>query len=114
MSPTIRVATLEDLAAILALYRQPGLDDAVFIHVWNDAGFVTDLGGDALGGLLPTWAWRTTDLIVDRRRLDLNALPGGAFSIRVGVYNRATGQRYALTGAPGIDDAYVVGEVGQR
>ncbi len=114
---TLRAASVSADGALelrWAALRQPGLDDAVFIHIWNDAGFVTDIGGDALGGLLPTWAWRPADLIIDRRRLDLSTLPAGALTIRVGVYNRATGQRYALTGAVGIDDALIVGEIGLR
>jgi len=93
-----------------AALRQPDRDAAVFIHLWRDGAFVTDIGGDALGGLLPVWAWRPGALIIDRRALppELVAVPG--LSIRVGLYNRVTGERYALEGAEGEDEAFVIAD----
>ncbi|MBL8095864.1 MAG: hypothetical protein JNL73_16935 [Anaerolineales bacterium] len=89
--------------------RAPGPDDALFIHIWSGGVFVADVGGDALGGLIPLWTWRPGDLIIDRRRLDLSRLAAGSdTTIRVGIYNRLTGERYPLVGAAGIDDAYVI------
>ena len=91
-----------------AALRQPSTDDALFIHVWQGDTFVTDVGGDALGGLIPLWAWRPGDLIIDRRTLPLAALPPGDLTLRVGVFNRATGERYPLVGAAGVDNAYAL------
>lgn len=91
-----------------AALRQPSTDDALFIHVWQGDAFVTDIGGDALGGLIPLWAWRPGDLIIDRRTLPLESLPPGDLTIRVGVFNRATGERYPLIGAAGVDNAYAL------
>ncbi len=91
-----------------AALRQPSADDALFIHVWQGDAFVTDIGGDALGGLIPLWAWRPGDLIIDRRTLPLASLPPGDLTIRVGVFNRASGERYLLIGAAGVDNAYAL------
>lgn len=91
-----------------AALRQPGADDALFIHVWQGDRFVTDVGGDTLGGLIPLWAWRPGDLIIDRRTLPLASLPPGDLTFRVGVFNRASGERYPLIGATGVDNAYAL------
>ncbi len=103
----LRAATLTADGALelrWAALRQPGLDDALFIHVWRDGAFVTDVGGDALGGLLPLWSFQPGALVIDRRRIDLP----GPFEIRVGVYNRLTGERYSLQDAPGVDGGFII------
>ncbi len=87
-----------------AALRLPGLDDALFIHVWRDGAFVTDVGGDALGGLLPLWTFQPGALVIDRRHIGLP----GPYEIRVGVYDRTNGERYSVSGAISKDDAFVV------
>lgn len=65
--------------------------------------------GDSLAGLIPLSAWRAGDLMQDQRLImAVSSLVPGEYRIRVGVYNRVTGQRYPAfdpTGAPVPDGA---------
>ncbi len=81
-----------DQAALLWRPLAPGtFDDAVFVHVYRDGQFEVDIGGDALGGLIPVWAWQPGIEVVDRRPAP------DAPELRVGMFSRASGERLPLT-----------------
>ena len=73
-----------------------------------------DVGGEhgPAGGLVPLDLWRSGDGLVDVRHIDLSALPSGRYTVVVGVYDPAGGQRLAAQTAGGRlpDDIWVIGE----
>jgi hypothetical protein len=93
-----------------------GPNDTVFIHLFDaDDQLVAQADGDSLQGLIPLSAWRPGDLIRDERLLMPDSpLPAGAYQIRTGFYDRATGQRYPAQdaqGNPAPDDSIVAATV---
>jgi hypothetical protein len=70
--------------------------DTVFIHVEDVNGNLVAQGdGDSLGGLTPPSAWRPGHEIVDRRTVVANRpWSPGTYVVTVGMYDRATGDRY--------------------
>jgi hypothetical protein len=70
--------------------------DTIFVHVVDQNGNLVAQGdGDSLGGLTPPSAWRPGHEIVDRRTLIANQpWSPGEYGIKVGIYDRATGQRH--------------------
>jgi hypothetical protein len=94
-----------DQAALIWRPLAPGtFDDAVFVHVYRDSQFEGDIGGDALGGLIPIWAWRPGIEVVDRR------LAPGVPELRIGMFSRASGERLPLIlpGGQGLPDEALV------
>jgi hypothetical protein len=78
--------------------------DTIFIHVFNTDGELVGQGdGDSLNGLLPPGAWRPGDVIVDRRTIVSAAplSPEEHYRLTVGMYDRATGERYPAFEADG-------------
>jgi len=78
--------------------------DTIFIHVFNADGELVGQGdGDSLNGLLPPGAWRPGDVIVDRRTIVSAAplSPEEHYRLTVGMYDRATGERYPAFEADG-------------
>jgi hypothetical protein len=71
-------------------------NDTVFVHLFDaNENLVAQSDGDSLAGLIPLSAWRDGDLIRDQRLIvAAPSLALGEYHIRVGVYNRVTGQRY--------------------
>ena len=70
-------------------------DWITYVHLHDARGErVAQFDGPALAGLLPTSQWHTNALYVDRRRLVLPAaLQPGAYLLRIGLYDRASGER---------------------
>ena len=70
-------------------------DWITYIHLYDDQGErVAQFDGPALAGLLPTNQWHTNALYIDRRQLNLPAeLASGAYLLRIGLYDPASGQR---------------------
>ena len=59
--------------------------------------------GYPLRGLSPFWLWEEVQILQDRRSVTWPAgAPTGVYSIGVGVYDRATGQRIPAASAEGI------------
>ncbi len=84
-------------------------DTTIFVHLWKDGAFVSAFDGDSLGGLIPPDVWHPGDSISDVRFID--NLPPGEYEVRVGLYRRGEGARYAATTANGHlpDDAVTIG-----
>ncbi len=87
-------------------------DWVTYVHMHDDQGErVAQFDGPALAGLQPTSQWHTDALYIDRRQLNLPAaLQPGAYLLRIGVYNYASGERLPFRPA---DDAQGRFEDGQ-
>jgi hypothetical protein len=86
--------------------------DTIFVHLWRDGAFVAAFDGDSLGGLLPPADWPLGTDIVDVRSIAGRDLPPGQYEVRVGLYNRNDGARYAAFDPQGQrmgDDAATIG-----
>jgi hypothetical protein len=77
-------------------------NDTVFVQLVDAAGqWAAGADGDSLGGLLPLTVWRPGDRVTDVRRIGLpRGLAAGNYTVRIGLYNRVTGERL-----PGRDAA---------
>lgn len=87
----------------------PAASYKVFVHVFDSQGqLAAQHDGVPQNGLAPTHVWQTGQTIVDRFAIALPPdLPSGSYTIKVGLYDQATGQR--LLTAAGADSV----EVGQ-
>jgi hypothetical protein len=86
--------------------------DTIFVHLWRDGAFVAAFDGDSLGGLLPPATWPLEKDIVDVRSIEGRDLVPDQYEVRVGLYNRNDGARYAAFDAQGQrleDDAATIG-----
>jgi hypothetical protein len=91
--------------------------DTIFVHLWRDGAFVAAFDGDSLGGLIPPADWPLEADIVDVRSIRERDLPPGRYDVRVGLYNRNSGARYAAFDAQGKrlgDDAVTIGTMDVR
>ena len=70
-------------------------DWITYIHLHDPRGErVAQFDGPALAGLLPTSQWHSNALYIDRRQLEVPAgLEAGRHLFRVGLYDRASGER---------------------
>jgi hypothetical protein len=78
------------------------VNDTIFVHFWRDGTFAGSADGDSLGELVPPYAWAPGTEIEDVRPLSLEAFEPGRYEVRVGLYNRASGLRYATADADGV------------
>jgi hypothetical protein len=91
----------------LTLYWQSlapmGADYIVFVHVLDGAGQVrAQADAPPLGGHAPTSWWRPGQQFRDPRTVTLGSdLPPGTYTVSVGLYDLATGQRLPLYAADG-------------
>lgn len=76
-------------------------EDTIFVHFWRGDEFVAGADGDSLGGLAPASTWQPGTDIVDIHSVANVPLEPGAYEVRVGLYNRATGVRYPAFAADG-------------
>lgn len=66
----------------------------VFIHVMDAEGaIISQVDREPVGGLAPTGLWQTGDIVRDDYRLNVPDMPGPAWSVQVGLYERHTGIR---------------------
>jgi hypothetical protein len=81
----------------------------VFAHVLDASGLlIGQLDGDPLGGSYPLSQWAPSQIVVDRRSIDI---AGKADRILIGLYNRLDGDRLDAVSAGGSgwpDNALVV------
>ncbi|CAG0934595.1 hypothetical protein TFLX_03569 [Thermoflexales bacterium] len=78
---------------------QPTADYTVFVHLLDSKGMPVGQGdGDPVSGLRLTSSWRPGEVIADRHTIPLhiNLLPG-EYTLYTGLYQRATGDRVAVT-----------------
>ena len=73
-------------------------DWITYIHMHDEHGErVAQFDGPAIAGLQPTSQWRAKALYIDRRELPLPAeLVPGKYLLRIGLYDRSSGERLAL------------------
>ena len=102
-------------------WRAPTKLDArykVFVHVGlPDAAPVAQNDAEPVGGLRPTNTWNADEAVIDRRAVWLKpGTPPGRYSILVGLYDSATGQRLPVVSADGtpIGDRLKLGEIEVR
>jgi hypothetical protein len=85
----------QDLAAVDENYQ-------VFVHLLDDQGNkIAQADGQPVQWLRPTSTWQPGERIADRYGLLLpDTLPGGEYSIAVGLYHPLTGQRLPVSAGP--------------
>ena len=74
----------------------------VFVHLLDEQGAkITQADGQPVQWLRPTSTWEAGEQIVDRYGLLLpDLLPAGQYTIAVGLYHPATGQRLPVSAGP--------------
>jgi hypothetical protein len=73
------------------------IDASVFAHLLQaDGTLVAQADGHALLGMLPFWMWKPGETVRDVRHFD--AVPGGEYVTRVGVWEPASGKRWQAAG----------------
>jgi hypothetical protein len=91
----------------------PAADYQVFLHVVDRSGNVV-AQHDATPAGIPTSLWSPGDALTDVHEVSLpQALPAGQYSLRVGLYTLADGQRLGVTtsAAPVVDSAVALVEL---
>lgn len=93
--------------------RAPERDYTVFIHLLDPAGELrAQIDAQPLQGRAPTSLWLPGETFQDRYTLALGVdLPPGAYSLALGLYDWATGERLPLTdsrGAPLPDNRVLI------
>lgn len=74
----------------------------VFVHVIDANGLLAaQHDGTPAAGYVPTSAWEEGQAIDDQRSIDLSALADGPYSVLVGLYDPANGQRLPLANGTG-------------
>ncbi len=87
-------------------------DYHTFVHLVDAAGVVrAQSDGDPGGGFSPTSRWRTNELILDRRRIELPPdLPPGQYTIKAGMYQLDPLRNLAVVPTTS-DNRVVIGQV---
>jgi hypothetical protein len=104
---------------VLTLYwralERPNFDYSVFAHLIDEAEELVAQKDHAPGAQrrYPPTSWLPGDLVPDRHEIALPPhLPGGAYRLRIGVYNWATGERLPVrSGAAQEDSAITLEEL---
>lgn len=92
-----------DLTLYWRAGARPDTPYTVFIHVLDEAGaIVAQRDVMPVDGALPTTCWQPGEFVRDVHRLDVSALPPGAYTAQVGLYNQATGLRLAEPVSVGV------------
>ena len=83
---------------------------SVFVHLGPaDGPPVAQNDGAPSAGFRPTTSWRPTETIIDQRGVLITpATPPGRYTLFVGLYDPATGQRLKLTSGA---DRHALGEI---
>ncbi len=85
--------------------RQPEADYTVFVHVRDEAGnVIAQKDQPPLAGAYPTGLWAAGEIIKDDVSVPLGGTPPGQYSLVVGLYDFASGQRLPVAGA--ADNAF--------
>ena len=81
------------------VHEPPLSDVTLFVHVLDASGqLIAQADGDPLAGSYPFWQWTPGSIACDQRAIDAG---GPGLSLRVGLYNRATGERLPATSTDG-------------
>jgi hypothetical protein len=74
-------------------------DASIFAHLLQaDGTAAAQADGRALLGMLPFWMWEPGETVRDVRHFD--GVPSGAYTVRLGVWEPATGKRWRAAGHP--------------
>jgi hypothetical protein len=74
-------------------------DVSIFAHLLRtDGTLVAQADGRALLGMLPLWLWEPDETVRDVRYFD--PVPSGAYPVRLGVWEPASGKRWQAAGYP--------------
>ena len=77
------------------------IDYTLFIHIVDAGGMVVaQADGPPVSGRYPTSYWAHDEQIFDRRQISLAGLTPGRYSLRLGWYDRLSGQRLAVPDNP--------------
>jgi hypothetical protein len=78
-------------------------DYHIFVHLQDaDGQMVAQDDGVPMRGVRPTWDWRDREVLGDEHVLVTDArLPGGVYTLSVGMYDHATGVRLPAVGPLG-------------
>ncbi len=84
-----------------------------YIHMHDVGGErIAQFDGPALAGMVPTSKWHDNALYIDRRQLDF---PGetepGEYQLRIGLYNRESGERLPFHPEDSRDSHFVNGQL---
>nr|MCU0509317.1 hypothetical protein [Anaerolineae bacterium] len=87
-----------------------------FLHFWSpELGMAAQADSEPAGGRNPTWAWTRGETVVDVVRLTVAAdAQPGAYQLRAGLYDPASGARVPLRtreGEPLPDDIATLGTI---
>jgi len=98
-SSSIEAGELLTVSLIWQALRVPAADYTVFVHLRNAAGeTVVQADGQPQTGAYPTAFWDAGETIADDHALLLPAdLPGGDYTLAVGLYRLDTGERLPIT-----------------
>jgi hypothetical protein len=88
----------------------------VFVHLQDEDGtLVAQHDGAPLYGERPTWSWQAAEVLQDEHRLPTDdSLPGGEYTLSVGMYDYPSGTRLPVVETGGHrlpDDRIVLQEV---
>ena len=81
------------------------LDYKFFVHVRRGPEVVAQIDSMPANYAYPTSWWARGEVVSEDVRLDLGALPAGAYTIATGFYDPASGERLAVTLADGQPSA---------
>jgi len=74
-------------------------DATVFAHLLNPEGaLIAQADGYPLLGMLPFWLWKPNEVMRDARYFD--PVPAGEYTVRVGMWDLATGERWPAASQP--------------
>jgi len=74
-------------------------DVTIFAHLLGpDGTLVAQADGYPLLGMLPFWVWEPGEVVRDVRYFD--PMPSGEYTIELGVWEPATGERWSAVGSP--------------
>ncbi|HLF29391.1 MAG TPA: hypothetical protein VJG32_23950 [Anaerolineae bacterium] len=102
-------ATHLQLDLVWQVHEPPSPDVTLFVHVLDARGqLIAQADGDPLAGSYPFWQWAPETVIRDQRSIDVSGL---GLALRVGLYDRATGERLPAVSDAGeawVDDAVAI------
>jgi hypothetical protein len=100
------------VALLWEVLETPEASYKVYLHLFDAQGqLVSQVDAEPVSWFRPTGSWAAGDRWVDRYQLPLpEALPSGEYTLRVGMYHPATGERLPVTeGETPVGDGYIVG-----
>lgn len=75
-------------------------DVTLFVHLVSEDGqMVAQADGYPLDGMLPLWLWRPSEIVHDVR--EFSDAPHGECTVRLGLWDRQTGERWNANGTGG-------------